>query len=153
MELMPLYLCMRDSSELVLQGSSVDMRMFGMGSTDLTCCSRLLRFLFAVVDIRSVLGLSVVSCLCAVVLTWLTPPNMMMCGTLLVFLTLVSMLPMVLTRENGLGRELLIIRRTTLVLVILLNADPNVLTSRAGRPCMKLMALMQVHSCLLPVWV
>lgn len=76
------------------------------------------------------------------------------CGTEVAFLTLVNILPIVLIRENGLGRELLIIRRTMLVLVILLRADPNVLISRAGRWCMKLIALMQVQACLLwaPVW-
>lgn len=151
MPTIPLHLCMWDTSELVAHGSSVLMRMPGAGSTDLMRLCSVLMFLFENVEMTHVLGTSVLTCLCVVLLTWLVPPNVMTAGTALMLLTLDSMLPMVLTRENGLGRELLIMRMTRLVLVILLNADPNVLTSRAGRWCMKLMALIHVHSCLLPV--
>lgn len=132
MPTIPLHLCMCDISELVAHGSNVLIRMPGAGSTDLIRTCSLLMFLLENVDMTHVLGTNVLTCLCAVLLTWLVPPNMTTAGTALMLLTLESILLIVLTRENGLGRDLLIIRMTRLVLEILLSADPNVLTSRAG---------------------
>lgn len=127
-----MHLCIWESRDFVAHGSNVPTRIRGMGNSLLIVLCNVLNFPLSHVDMTNVLGRKVVRCLCPVLLTRLVPPNMRTWGTEVAFLTLVSILPIVLTRENGLGRELLIIRITILVLFILLSADPNVLISRAG---------------------